>query len=278
MMDGCNGTPARIGGLTKALVVLSIIGVAASAVALLVQLVLRDKAIDYLNRDISKTKFRDDLTPYLAAIFVAGVVLFAALVVQIIWAFRMAKNLRALGRPSQSFSPGVTIAINILGGCTLGILPHLAVSVTGLAALLAASPVAFRIVTYLGVAYLLYMAVATLRDRDALVVAGDGEPKPAARVVLDGVLVNLLNPKLTMFFVAFLPQFVDPTRPGSTARMLVLGGVFMLATFAVFAAYAVIAAAVRERVVTRPRVLRWLRRVFAVSFVALGARLALAAR
>jgi len=118
------GTPARIGGLTKALVVLSIIGVAASAVALLIQLVLRDKAIDYLNRDISKAKFRDDLTPYLAAIFVAGVVLFAALIVQIIWTFRMARNLKALGRPSQSFSPGVTIAINILGGCTLGILPY----------------------------------------------------------------------------------------------------------------------------------------------------------
>jgi threonine/homoserine/homoserine lactone efflux protein len=175
---------------------------------------------------------------------------------------------------SRGRRAGVVAAV----GCTLGILPHLAVSVTGLAALLAASPVAFRIVTYLGVAYLLYMAIATLRDRDALVVAGDGEPKSSARVVLDGVLVNLLNPKLTMFFVAFLPQFVDPARPGSTARMLLLGGVFMLATFVVFAVYAVIAAAVRERVVTRPRVLRWLRRVFAVSFVALGARLALAAR
>jgi hypothetical protein len=85
--------------------------------------VLRDKAIDYLNRDISKTKFRDDLTPYLAAIFVAGVVLFAALVVQIIWTFGWPEP-EGARPPFAVVLPGVTIAINILGGCTLGILPY----------------------------------------------------------------------------------------------------------------------------------------------------------
>jgi len=119
-----DATPARIGGLTKALVVLNIIGIVTSALALLVQLTLRNKAIDFRNGDLTSSEFRDKLGPYLAATGLAGVISLAALIVQIIWAFRMAKNLKVLGRPSQSFSPGVTIAINILGGCTLGILPY----------------------------------------------------------------------------------------------------------------------------------------------------------
>jgi len=118
------GTPSRIGGLTKALVILSIIGIVAGAAALVLQLALRDKAIDFRNGEITSSDFADKAAPYLAATGLAGVVSFAALVVQIIWTFRMAKNLRVLGRPKQSFSPGVTIAINILGGCTLGILPY----------------------------------------------------------------------------------------------------------------------------------------------------------
>jgi threonine/homoserine/homoserine lactone efflux protein len=179
---------------------------------------------------------------------------------------------------SAGISHGRRASIVAAFACTLGIVPHLAVSVTGLAALLAASPVAFRVVSYLGVAYLLYMAVATLRNRDAIEVSGDAESRTALRIVVRGVLVNLLNPKLTMFFVAFLPQFVEPGRPGSLVRMLALSGVFMLLTFVVFAAYGAFAAAVRDRISQRPAVLRWLRRVFAVSFVALGARLALAGR
>jgi len=118
------GTPARIGGLSKALVVLNIIGIVASAVALITQLTLRHDAIAFRNRTITSSQFADKLGPYLAATGLAGVISLAALIVQIIWSFRMAKNLRVLGRPSPSFSPGVTIAINLLGGCTLGILPY----------------------------------------------------------------------------------------------------------------------------------------------------------
>ncbi|MFJ4879482.1 LysE family translocator [Streptomyces sp. NPDC088745] len=159
--------------------------------------------------------------------------------------------------------------------CTLGVVPHLLASVTGLAALLNASPVAFEAVKYLGVGYLLYMAWATLRDREALEV-GPAERRPAGRVVVSGVLMNLLNPKLTMFFVAFLPQFVPAGRSGSVGAMLELSAVFMALTFVVFAAYGMSAAAVRDRVLARPRVLTAVRRVFAVSFVGLGARLAVA--
>jgi threonine/homoserine/homoserine lactone efflux protein len=97
-------------------------------------------------------------------------------------------------------------------------------------------------------------------------------------VIVRGILINILNPKLTIFFFAFLPQFVSPDEPHSVVRMLALSGVFMLATFVVFAAYGVLAASVRSHVTSRPRVLTWLRRSFAGSFVALGAKLALTAR
>ncbi|WP_433324664.1 LysE family translocator [Spirillospora sp. CA-294931] len=163
-------------------------------------------------------------------------------------------------------------------GCTLGIVPHLVATITGAAALLHTSAVAFQTLKYLGVAYLLYMAWATLRDKDALVVDDDQAPRPASRVVLTGVLINILNPKLTMFFLAFLPQFVTPGQPGSVLRMLELSAVFMLATFVVFAGYGVLAASVRGQVTSRPRVMTWMRRVFAGSFVTLGAKLAFSAR
>jgi threonine/homoserine/homoserine lactone efflux protein len=161
-------------------------------------------------------------------------------------------------------------------GCTLGIVPHLALTITGLAALLHSSSLGYALVKYLGAAYLLFMAWTTLRDKEALAVAGDAEPRPASRIVGRAVLVNLLNPKLTVFFVAFLPQFVPQGTPGATGAMLRLGGVFMALTFVVFAAYGWGAAAVRRHLVARPRLMDGARRVFAVSFVALGARLAVA--
>ncbi|MFF0725126.1 LysE family translocator [Streptomyces sp. NPDC004134] len=162
--------------------------------------------------------------------------------------------------------------------CTLGTVPHVVATVTGLAALLHASAVAFEVVKYLGVAYLLYMAWSTLRDKEALVVedAAAAGPQPVGRVIVSGVLLNVLNPKLTMFFVAFLPQFVPAGQEGSVAAMLRLSAVFMGLTFAVFVAYGLCAAAVRGHVLGRPRVMAGIRRVFAVSFVGLGAKLAVA--
>jgi threonine/homoserine/homoserine lactone efflux protein len=157
-------------------------------------------------------------------------------------------------------------------GRTLGIVPHVTAAITGLAALLHTSALAFRILTYLGVAYLLYLAWSTLRDRDALAVATEAAPRSAVSVVVSGVLVNILNPKLTIFFVAFLPQFVRPGDP--VARMVELSAVFMALTFVVFAGYGAFAAAVRHKVLTRPRVLTWVRRTFAAAFVALRAKLA----
>jgi threonine/homoserine/homoserine lactone efflux protein len=179
---------------------------------------------------------------------------------------------------SAGLSRGARASVVAALGCTLGIVPHLAATITGLAALLHTSALAFQIVKYLGVAYLLYMAWATLKDKDAIRVEQDTTPRSAARVIVSGILINILNPKLTMFFVAFLPQFVRPDEPNWLGKMLALSAVFMLLTLVVFAAYGVSAASVRSHVISRPRVLNWMRRIFAGSFVALGARLALADR
>ncbi|MGZ8648293.1 MAG: LysE family translocator [Solirubrobacteraceae bacterium] len=162
--------------------------------------------------------------------------------------------------------------------CTLGILPHMLAAITGLAALLHTSAVAFQTLKYLGVAYLLYMAWSTLREKGALTVEEDAAPRSARNVIVSGVLINILNPKLTIFFFAFLPQFVSAGEASTVLRMLELSAVFMLVTFVVFAGYGLFAAAVRRHVVSRPTVMNWMRRVFAGSFVALSARLAFTSR
>ena len=168
-------------------------------------------------------------------------------------------------------------------GCTLGIVPHIAAAVTGLAALLHTSAMAFQVFKVVGVLYLLYLAWSTLRERGTLTVeteAGDGvaRQRSARQVVVQAVLINTLNPKLSIFFLAFLPQFVSPADPQALARVMELSGVFMLLTFVVFVGYGVFAAAVRAHVISRPKVMTWLRRAFAGAFVALGAKLALAER
>jgi threonine/homoserine/homoserine lactone efflux protein len=150
-------------------------------------------------------------------------------------------------------------------------------AIAGLAALLYTSSVAFSVLKYLGVAYLLVLAWRTLRERTPLTVdeaRDESSPRSNGQVIGQAVLINLLNPKLTIFFFAFLPQFVSSDDPDGLLRMLGLSAVFMAITFAVFSLYGVFAAAVRKQVVERPRVLTWLRRVFAGSFVALSAKLA----
>src|SRR5262249_35195807 len=163
-------------------------------------------------------------------------------------------------------------------GCTLGIVPHMAAAILGLAALLHTSALAFQVFKYLGVAYLLYMAWSALRERGALRVETEVGARSAIQVTTTAILINILNPKLSIFFLAFLPQFVSADEPHPLSRMLVLSAVFMLLTFVVFVGYGLFAAAIRNHVISRPRVLTWMRRTFAAAFVALGARLALAER
>lgn len=159
-------------------------------------------------------------------------------------------------------------------GCTLGIIPHMIAAITGVAALLHTSALAFETLKYLGVAYLLYMAWMTWRDKGALTVDKDVEPRPAVRVVLSGILLNVLNPKLTIFFFAFLPQFVSTSSANAVMQMVELSGVFMVMTFVVFVGYGAFAAAIRHHVISRPRILHWMRRTFAGAFAGLAASLA----
>jgi threonine/homoserine/homoserine lactone efflux protein len=163
-------------------------------------------------------------------------------------------------------------------GCTLGIVPHMAAAILGLAALLHTSALAFQVFKYLGVAYLLYMAWSALKERGALRVETEVSARSAIQVTTTAILINILNPKLSIFFLAFLPQFVSADEPHPLSRMLVLSAAFMLLTFVVFVGYGLFAAAIRNHVISRPRVLTWMRRTFAAAFVALGARLALAER
>ena len=163
-------------------------------------------------------------------------------------------------------------------GCTLGIVPHVAAALTGLAALMHASALAFATLKYAGVAYLLFMAWRMLADRDALSLASQTTARTARAVIGEAVLINLLNPKLTIFFVAFLPQFVAPSDAHAVATMTGLSGAFMAVTFAVFALYGLAAASVRRTALARPRLVDAMRRLFAGAFLLLGLRLALAER
>ncbi len=162
--------------------------------------------------------------------------------------------------------------------CTLGIVPHILASIAGLAALLHTSALAFQVIKYLGVAYLFYMAWNVLREGGTLQVSESRTITPDPKIIVDGLLLNVLNPKLSLFFLAFLPQFVPRNAPEPTYYMLVLAAIFMLLTFVIFVGYGAFASATRRYVVSKPTVMAWFRRGFAGAFGALGVRLALSER
>ncbi|MCQ4631507.1 LysE family translocator [Shinella sp. CPCC 100929] len=176
---------------------------------------------------------------------------------------------------SGGFRAGLLAAF----GCTLGIIPHIVASVVGLAAVLHASALAFEVLRYVGVAYLLFIAWSMLKDSNALDLGPDQAPaEKALRIVRKGILTNIFNPKLSLFFLAFLPQFVPAEAPDATAQMLYLGGIFMLLTFLVFAVYGALAAGLRQQVLSRPRIMVWTQRSFAAALGLMGLRLALTDR
>jgi threonine/homoserine/homoserine lactone efflux protein len=159
-------------------------------------------------------------------------------------------------------------------GCTAGIVPHLLATVMGLAAVMHTSALAFQLLKYAGVAYLFYVAFATWRDKSAFAVDGSVSKVSARGLVVKAFLLNILNPKLTIFFLAFLPQFVDPDSSQPLLQLLTLSAVFMAMTFVVFVAYGVVAHTFRKRVIESARVQGWLRVGFAAAFAGLGAKLA----
>lgn len=171
----------------------------------------------------------------------------------------------------RGFKPSVAAAF----GCTLGIVPAAAASIFGLAAIFHTSALAFNFVKYLGVAYLFFMAWSILRDEGLMQVSENAVEKSLFRTALDGTLLNVLNPKLSLFFLAFLPQFVPIEKAGSIGYLASLAWVFMLMTFLVFVIYGAFAASARTYIIESPNAMRWMKRSFAGTFAFLGAKLAL---
>jgi threonine/homoserine/homoserine lactone efflux protein len=179
---------------------------------------------------------------------------------------------------AAALTRGSRASIAAAFGCTLGIVPHMSAAMLGLAAVLHTSALAFSALKWCGVLYLVYMAWQALRERGALAVDAKLDVRSGRRIIVTGFLINILNPKLSIFFLAFLPQFISADDGHPLTRMLELSAAFMAMTFAVFVLYGLFAAKVRDRIVTRPKVMAWLRRGFAAGFAALGARLAFAER
>lgn len=160
-------------------------------------------------------------------------------------------------------------------GCTLGILPSLLASIMGLAILFHTSALLFQAVKYLGVAYLLFLAWSMLRAGGPLALPSPSSPQAGLAILLKGLVLNILNPKLTLFFLAFLPQFLPPAADHATANMLVLGGVFMAMTWVIFLLYGLLATQVRQQVLHSQHLTTLVQRLCAASFAALGLKLAL---
>lgn len=160
-------------------------------------------------------------------------------------------------------------------GCTAGIVPHLVATILGLSAVMHTSAAAFQALKYAGVAYLFYVAYATWRDTSAFSVDGSVSRATASGIVVKAFLLNILNPKLTIFFLAFLPQFIEPGAAQPLLQLLTLSAVFMALTFAIFVMYGFVAHHFRQHVIESEAVQRRLRHGFAAAFACLGARLAL---
>lgn len=186
----------------------------------------------------------------------------------------------ALFTIAAGLSRGARMAQLAAAGCALGALPHLLLALSGAAAVLAATPVAFEVLKWAGAGYLLYMAWGTWHRRGMLAPGqgGEGRTASAGRTIGGAVLVNLLNPKLTLFFFVFLPMFADPAAPGSTVRMALLGAAFLAVTLVVFGAYGACAASLRRYVIGKPVVMERIGQFFGLSFVALAVMLAFTPR
>ncbi|MGR3502225.1 LysE family translocator [Pseudaestuariivita sp.] len=169
---------------------------------------------------------------------------------------------------------GRRAAIAAAFGCTFGIVPHLAAACLGLAALLHTSAVLFTVVKLAGVAYLLYLAWGALKETGGMAISPRKTSDGLARIALRGALINVLNPKLSIFFLALLPPFLSGAADRVLIEMTLLGAVFMAMTFAVFVVYGLFAAGMRRWLLGSERVMRWLNRSFAAVFAALAGRLA----
>ncbi|WP_186371700.1 LysE family translocator [Yersinia alsatica] len=184
----------------------------------------------------------------------------------------------ALYTIATGLGSGVKQSLIAAVGCTLGIIPHMLAAITGLAAIFHTSAAAFGIIKFLGVIWLLYMAWITLKQNGPLQVESTSETATPLKVIVHAVLINLLNPKLSLFFLAFLPQFISTETISPTNDMLILSGIFMLMTLLIFMLYGVFSSFMRGHILSRPKVMRILRASFSLSFIGLGIKLILTQR
>ena len=170
---------------------------------------------------------------------------------------------------------GRRAAVAAAAGCTLGIVPHLVAATLGLAAVLHTSALLFTVVKFAGVAYLLWLAWQTLSSGGALRIDPERRRESDWRIARRGALINILNPKLSIFFLALLPPFLTGNPATVTAEMVTMGAIFMGMTFAVCVVYGIFAAFARQRILESARIMRLMNRGFAAIFAALAGRLAL---
>jgi len=179
---------------------------------------------------------------------------------------------------SMGLLSGAGASVAAAFGCTLGIIPHITASILGLAALLHVSAVAYNTVKIAGAVYLLYLAWSMWRDTGSVEFMRGERRRGLGMVILRGFLINILNPKLSIFFLAFLPQFVSPKASWPLGEMLLLSAIFMGMTLFFFILYGLAANSLRGYVAKSPRSFGMLKRSFAAIFALLGLRLALAQR
>ncbi len=160
-------------------------------------------------------------------------------------------------------------------GCTAGIIPHLSASILGLSAILHMSAVAFQGVKFAGAIYLLYLAWSMWRETGAVIFNSPFSKNGFWQIAMRGFLLNILNPKLSIFFLAFLPLFVSSNTSSPMFEMFILSVAFMAMTLIIFILYGVSANGVRRHVINSPRLIVWLQRSFAATFAALGVKLAM---
>jgi threonine/homoserine/homoserine lactone efflux protein len=180
-------------------------------------------------------------------------------------------NLQVLARGiSQGRAAGLVAALGFAAGISF----HTTLAALGVAALLKSSPMAFEAVKLAGAAYLIWIGIKAIRSK-GLSSAHERPGQPLAVVFRQSVIGNLLNPKVTLFFIVFLPQFVNPHGGQSVMlQMLELGGVFMLQTVVVFSVFGVAAGMIGAYLKRRPKVGVWLDRLAGATFIGLGIRVA----
>lgn len=169
---------------------------------------------------------------------------------------------------------GFKASIYAAFGCTLGIIPSAFAAIIGLSAVLHTSAVWFQAVKFFGVIYLFYMAWGLLKDQGPLKLSDDQVQTKTRSIIFSGALLNVLNPKLSLFFLAFLPQFVDINSAQATMHLIALVAIFMVLTFVIFMGYGYSASMARDYVISKPSVIKWLKKSFALSFGLLGLKLA----